>query len=83
MARRETGMGIPFKVMVEVGDLVPAAAVSAVLFEGMEKFNRISHLVDRINRRWGQSTIYFAPQHHYRHPMEDKIAFGRIPSQSR
>ena len=77
--RRLPGMARPLKVGVEVADLVQASQVSHFLFDGMEKPRRVSHAIDKINQRWGTSAIYFGSIHGYRHPMEDKIAFGRIP----
>jgi DNA polymerase IV len=69
----------PLKVGVEVGGLLPATEVSLSLFDAIEKPRRVSHAVDKINQKWGAAAIYFAPMHDYRHHMDDKIAFGRIP----
>ena len=69
----------PMKVGVEVAGLVPAAQVSHSLFDEMEKPRRVSQAVDKINQRWGASTVYFGSMHGFRHHMDDKIAFGRIP----
>jgi DNA polymerase-4 len=77
--RHEPGIARPLKVGVEVSDLVPESQVSHYLFDGMEKPRRVSNAIDRINERWGTSAIYFGSVHGHRHPMEDKIAFGRIP----
>jgi DNA polymerase-4 len=77
--RRTPGISRPLKVGVEVAELLPESQVSAYLFEGMEKPKRVSIAVDKINERWGTSAIYFASVHGHRRPMEDKIAFGRIP----
>jgi DNA polymerase-4 len=80
MWRRRVSSGVPpLKVGVEVADLVAASQVSAFLFDGMEKPRRVSNAIDKINQRWGTSAIYFGSVHAHRHPMEDKIAFGRIP----
>jgi DNA polymerase-4 len=79
--QRILGAEPPIKVGVEVAGLVPAAQVSDSLFDEMEKPRRASHAVDKINQRWGASTIYFGPMHGHRHQMDDKIAFGRIPSE--
>ncbi len=67
------------KVGVEVGGLIPATQVSEPLFDAIEKPRRVSQTVDKINQRWGASTVYFGPMHNFRHSMDDKIAFGRIP----
>jgi DNA polymerase-4 len=72
--------GRPLKVGVEVSGLVPASQVSQPLFDEIEKPRRASQAIDNINQRWGASTIYFGSMHNYRHHMDDKIAFGRIPA---
>ena len=72
----------PIKVDVTVADLVPTSQVSPALFDELERLLRVSQAIDEINRRWGPSTIYFGPMHHCRQPMDNKIAFGRIPNES-
>lgn len=69
------------KVDVCVGGLVLASQVSQPLFGEIEKLRRLSRTLDKINERWGPSTVYFGTLHDYRHPMENKIAFGRIPDE--
>jgi DNA polymerase-4 len=77
--RRTPGSTRPMKVGVEVAGLIPATQVSQPLFDAIEKPRRVSHTIDKINQRWGASTVYFGPMHNFRHTMDDKIAFGRIP----
>ncbi len=67
------------KVDVCVAGLVLASQVSRPLFDETEKLQRVSRALDKINERWGSSTLYFGSVHDYRQPMENKIAFGRIP----
>jgi len=69
----------PIKVGAEVAGLVPVAQVSYPLINEMEKPRIVSRAVDKINRRWGASAVYFGSMHGFRHHMDDKIAFGRIP----
>ena len=69
------------KVDVCVAGLVLASQVSRPLFGEIEKLQRVSQTIDEINERWGSSTVYFGPVHDYRQPMENKIAFGRIPDE--
>ena len=76
--RRKLGAA-PMKVGAEVGELVAAGQVSRPLFDEMEKPRRVSMAIDKVNQRWGAATIYFGSMHEYRHQMDDKIAFGRIP----
>jgi DNA polymerase-4 len=77
--QRILGADPPIKVGVEVAGLLPAAQVSHSLFDAIEKPRRISQAVDKINRRWGAAAIYFGSMQSFRHHMDDKIAFGRIP----
>jgi len=77
--QRTPGAPPPMKVGVEVAGLVPAAQVSPWLFDKMEKPRRASQAIDKINQRWGASTVYFGSMQGFRHHMDDKIAFGRIP----
>jgi DNA polymerase-4 len=76
---RPPGDAPPIKVGVEVGGLMLATQVSQSLFDQIEKPRRVSQAIDKINLRWGSATVYFGSMHHYRHHMDDKIAFGRIP----
>ena len=77
--RRGPGSESPLKVGVEVAGLVPATQVPRLLFDEMEKPRDASQAIDKINQKWGASTIYFGSMHGFRHHMDDKIAFGRIP----
>ncbi len=67
------------KVDVTVAGLVPATQVSRSLFSDTDRLQRVSHAIDQINSRLGELKVYFGPVHDYRHLMENKIAFGRIP----
>lgn len=69
------------KVDVCVAGLESASQVSRPLFAEIEKLERLSQALDRINDRWGASAVYFGPVHHYRQAMDNKIAFGRIPEE--
>ena len=69
----------PIQVGAEVSGLIPASQVECSLFENVEKLRRVSETVDKINQRWGAHAVYFGPLHEFRHQMDDKIAFGRIP----
>jgi hypothetical protein len=80
--RRVLG-GAPMKVGAEVAELSPASQVSPTLFDELERPRRASMAIDKINQHWGAATIYFGSMHEYRHRMDDKIAFGRIPSETK
>ena len=74
--------GVAFQVGVTVTGLTPEAFTPRSLFEGDGKALRLSQTMDRLNRRWGGHTIYFGGMHSYRHKMDDKIAFGRVPDEA-
>jgi len=73
----------PLKVGVTVFGLAPASQVAGNLFEQADRPNHLSHAMDLITSRWGMSSLYVASMHDYRHHMDDKIAFGRIPAMPR
>ena len=77
--QRVATVGVPKKVAVDLLDLTSAANVSESLFEDLKRPERLSHVMDDINLRLGSHKVYFGSMHHYRHNMDDKIAFGRIP----
>ncbi|RNC81281.1 MAG: type VI secretion protein ImpB [Phycisphaera sp.] len=71
--------GQPLKVGAVVTRLVHESQIAGNLFEEAEREVGLSKTMDKINSRWGLSSIYFGSLHGYRHHMDDKIAFGRIP----
>ncbi|MBU6412627.1 MAG: hypothetical protein KGS45_04080 [Planctomycetes bacterium] len=48
----------------------------------MRSLDTLSHAIDKINKRWRSHSIYMGSVRGYRHIMEAKIAFGRIPDAS-
>ncbi len=72
----------PKKVSITLTGLMPTASHSLLLFQEIERRDRLSQVIDRLNRRWGTHTVYFGGMHDTRHPMEDKIAFGRVPDEA-
>jgi DNA polymerase IV len=77
--KRPRSIAAPLKVGVDVAGLTPAAFVAKPLFDEIEKPQRLSKAIDKINQRWGQASIYVGSMHDFRGHMDDKIAFGRIP----
>ncbi len=72
----------PKKVGVTAWGLTPEAFTPRSLFDGDGRALRLSQTMDRLNRRWGGHTIYFGGMHDFRHKMDDKIAFGRVPDEA-
>lgn len=70
----------PKKVDVCVTGLVPETQVAPSLFAEDRRAHRVSHVVDQINQRWGALSVYVGAMHEFRQPMDEKIAFGRIPT---
>lgn len=77
--RPRTG-AVPLKIGVTVHGLERATQVSGHLFEAADREVELSRAMDKITQRWGMNSIYFGSLHHYRHHMDEKIAFGKIPS---
>lgn len=74
----------PFaKVSITLSGLKPIAEVAPTLFDAPRPTTALSHAIDRINLRWGRNALYLGSVHHCRHEMEDKIAFGRIPDETK
>ena len=69
----------PKKVDVCVSGLVRASQVARSLFEDDRRSTRVSAVVDQINRQCGPQSVYVGSMHEFRHHMDSKIAFGRIP----
>lgn len=78
----------PLKITVMFTDLVPPEHATGSLFANLNKDlntsldteNRLSDAIGRINQRWGITAAYFGSIHGNTDPMDDKIAFGRVPS---
>jgi DNA polymerase-4 len=77
-----THVGPPKKVAVDVLRLVEAADVPEPLFEELNRPLRLSKVMDQINQKAGGHKLYFGSMHDYRHAMDDKIAFGRVPDET-
>lgn len=80
--RSTTHVGPPRKIAVDVLGLVKAADVPEPLFEDLKRPMRLSKVMDDVNQKTGGHGLYFASMHNYRHAMDDKIAFGRVPDEA-
>ena len=80
----EQGAWRPFaKVAVTLSGLTPEASTPGALFAQERDLRRLSGAIDELHRRIGQHAVYMGSLHGFRHEMEDKIAFGRIPDPTR
>jgi DNA polymerase-4 len=78
-AGRKNAWGTLEKVSITLSGLTAAAFTPSPLFPQEERLRRLSQAMDQLDRRWGPHTVYVGSLHEYRHTMDDKIAFGRIP----
>lgn len=79
--RRRRVVGKPKKVAIALSGLTAADRTTGLLFPGAHDRQNLAHAMDRINRRFGNHSVYFADMHDTRHAMDDKIAFGRLPDE--
>lgn len=79
-AKRGASVRNPLQVGAVVSGLVRVEQVEGNLFKQADRSVRLSRAMDTIHGKWGLSSIYMGSMHDVRQPMEDKIAFGRIPS---
>lgn len=78
--RRARSRAAPIKIGAVVTGLVPVDQAPQPLFAGAQGDARLSRAMDAIHRRWGTDCLYYGGMSGFSRPMEDKIAFGRIPS---
>jgi len=71
--------GIPFKVGVALGRLIPELELSWPLFESEQKLVRLAQAMDRANGKYGPQALYFAGMHRTEQSAVTRIAFSRIP----
>jgi DNA polymerase-4 len=69
----------PLSVGITLLDLVPATQHQPDLFEGSERQDRLSPLVDGINRRFGRNTIGFGKAREDISRFTGHAAFQRVP----
>lgn len=79
-AKRGPSARNPLQVGAVVSGLVRVEQVEGNLFKQADRSVRLSRTMDTIHGKWGLSSIYMGSMHDVRQKMEDKIAFGRIPS---
>lgn len=72
----------PVHVAVTLTELTSDRATTGLLFEQARRDHRLADAMDCVNRRWGKHTLYFGGMHALRQPMDDKIAFGRVPNET-
>ncbi|MEX0877205.1 MAG: hypothetical protein WD114_07070 [Phycisphaerales bacterium] len=78
-SRRSPG-AIPMQTGACVSGLVHESQATGCLFGEPVADTRLSRAMDLINRRWGPGAAYFGALHGCSHEMDEKIAFGRVPT---
>jgi DNA polymerase-4 len=72
----------PVMVSVALVDLIPENMRNMTLFDemyGAERFDRLAETMDRINAKYGSTTLYLGGIHNVRTAAPPRIAFKSIP----
>ncbi|MGH7850355.1 MAG: DNA polymerase Y family protein, partial [Thermodesulfobacteriota bacterium] len=69
----------PLRASVKFTDLIPASETSFPLLSGERKRDRVANALDKINERWGASSIYYGAMHGASESAPLRIAFTSIP----
>ncbi len=72
----------PVMVSVALVDLVPENMRNLTLFDdmyGAGKFDRLAHVMDSVNAKYGSTTLYLGGIHKVREAAPPRIAFKSIP----
>jgi len=81
--KRKRMIGKPVKVSIGVGQLEPYHCATGRLFDGVDHRRGLGSVIDTINRKFGNHSVYLGGMHHIADvEMQDKIAFGRVPDEA-
>lgn len=72
----------PVRVSMILSGLMPASSTTRCLFDQPRHRGALAQAIDRINDRWGDQAVFYGSLHAFRHHMDDKIAFGRVPGRA-
>ena len=75
------GFGRPFFVGVTLSRLLPESDVQPTLFGDQDNRNELSRTLDKLNLRYGHTTLHFAGMLAARDSAPTRIAFTQIPVQ--
>lgn len=70
---------VPVMVDVTLCELSNGCSTTLPLFEQERKLTGLSHVMDRVNEKFGANTVYLAPMHDARTSAPGGIAFRSIP----
>jgi len=71
--------GVPIKLGVALGSLIPDRELSWPLFDADQKLARLAQAMDQANHKYGPQALYFAGMHRTEQSAVTRIAFSRIP----
>jgi DNA polymerase-4 len=71
----------PFFVGVTMRDLIPDDMMQATLFEEPGNRNQLSATMDKLNLKYGHTTLHFAGMLSAKESAPTRIAFTQIPVQ--
>jgi DNA polymerase-4 len=71
----------PFFVGITLRNLIPEADLQATLFEEPGNRNQLSATMDKLNLKYGHTTLHFAGMLPARDSAPTRIAFTQIPVQ--
>lgn len=81
--KRKPTVGMPKKVSIALGGLETTNSTTGGLFDDLDPRHTLGGVMDEVNRRFGNHTLYLGGMHAIaKHPMSDKIAFGRVPDEA-
>lgn len=77
-ARRRL-VGQPFKVGLTLSDLMSNRSATQPLFAEQQRRVALSHVMDRINGRYGRDAVHVATIHEFLDTAPTRIAFSNVP----
>ncbi|RIK67740.1 MAG: DNA polymerase [Planctomycetota bacterium] len=77
-ARRRL-VGQPFKVGLTLSDLMSNRSATQPLFAEQQRRVALSHVMDRINGRYGRDAVHMATIHEFLDTAPTRIAFSNVP----
>lgn len=68
---------VPQMVGITFTDIATSDAITPSLFEPTVDRSRLSHVVDRMNQKFGKNSVYLAGIERAKHSADEKIAFNK------
>ena len=71
--------GVPFKVAIDLVDLVNNESATLPLFSNQEKRDALAEVMDKIDTKYGHHTVYLAPMFSAQQSAPTRVSFTQIP----